>query len=163
MAPVIPVYSKAEVEERFVQARGAGSEHVGSVPPTVPPNCQLKELTQNQCTFDGNAVYCLPFKRVFLRCWDEMASGVEGYGLTPGHAKVLGQGARGQRGENQTQGSLENQGNHAKRGGSQGRWRNIEITNEATNSYPLTSPAVEAFAQADEKMREQMHKYHYKD
>lgn len=133
MSPSIPVYSRDEIEAQFSQF--IKSSNGGNV-------CELKELVQNQCTFDGNRIFCLPFKRLFLRCLDEsVGDEVIGYKLTPSH-KV-----------NSTS-SISSTINERK------RWRNIEITKNNDNQYDLKSGAVKEFIKADEILLRQMEKYY---
>ncbi|ODV98375.1 hypothetical protein PACTADRAFT_185126 [Pachysolen tannophilus NRRL Y-2460] len=57
MSPPIPVYSKKEIDntyKKFLKDDDA--------------NCTLYSLIQNQCTFNGSEIICLPFKRLFTRC-----------------------------------------------------------------------------------------------
>lgn len=139
MAPSIPVYSKREIQGMFPNALGPSD--VGDMKES---GCELKELVQNQCTFDGNTIFCLPFKRVFLRCLDESLSDGEviGYKLTPSHATI----------------GSANSANSANSGGS--RWRNFEITQHTSNEYNLQTKNVQDFIHADEVLRRQMEKYY---
>ncbi|CDK28805.1 unnamed protein product [Kuraishia capsulata CBS 1993] len=61
MAPPVPVYSKEEVETMF-------SGVLVDSPAKPRKDCDLYSITQNQCTFNGTEVICLPFKRLFQRC-----------------------------------------------------------------------------------------------
>lgn len=97
MAPALPVYTRGEIEKLFPVMR---SEE-------IPPNCSLYRLIQNQCTYDGNRVICLPFKRVFLRCLETRNGEVVGYRLQPKH------------------------------GLKDGVYRDIEVTSRSDNTYTI--------------------------
>lgn len=62
MAPPVVVHSRAEVQLQFAEQLKNPEKY----------KCQLKSLTQNECTYkileEGYEFVCLPFKRVFQRC-----------------------------------------------------------------------------------------------
>ncbi|GME77793.1 unnamed protein product [Ambrosiozyma monospora] len=101
MAPSLPVYTRDEIKslypdlfpERIPRTTNSNtsSDHL-----TIPnfkldlENCKLHTLTQNQCTFDGNQVVCIPFKRIFARCLDSNYYNKKeliGFKLTPAHSQ----------------------------------------------------------------------------
>ncbi|ODV77837.1 uncharacterized protein CANTADRAFT_40094, partial [Suhomyces tanzawaensis NRRL Y-17324] len=65
MAPPVPVYNHNEIRSRFREQLENPAKY----------ECQLKSLTQHECTFRTFAdrsrppeFICLPFKRIFQRC-----------------------------------------------------------------------------------------------
>lgn len=57
MAPPIPVFSQKEIKDRYPGIFNRTNK-----------SCTFHELTQNQCTFNGKELICLPFTRIFARC-----------------------------------------------------------------------------------------------
>lgn len=102
----------------------------------VPADCEIYKLVQNQCTYDGNKVMCLPFKRVFLRCLENKSKEIVGYKIKPLHRK------------------------DAKDGGDK-VYRDIEITRREDNDYPINKEMVE-FLKAEQVLKEKMSSYYEK-
>ncbi|CEP22962.1 unnamed protein product [Cyberlindnera jadinii] len=55
MAPPTPVLSREDVARMYK-------------PPSDLSGCIYKSITQNNCSFEGGLVQCVPFKRVFRDC-----------------------------------------------------------------------------------------------
>lgn len=60
MSPPVPVFSREEVIEEIPE--------LGYSKAKLSKKCSLYTITQNQCTFNGTEIICLPFKRTFARC-----------------------------------------------------------------------------------------------
>ncbi|KAK6455381.1 mitochondrial export protein Som1-domain-containing protein [Scheffersomyces xylosifermentans] len=65
MAPPIPVFSRSEISSKYREQLRNPDKY----------KCQLKSLTQHECTFKTSPdrssppeIICLPFKRLFQRC-----------------------------------------------------------------------------------------------
>lgn len=65
MAPPTPVYNRSQIRNKYHDQLTNPDKY----------QCQLKSLTQHECTFkvsfDGRRpqeIICLPFKRIFQRC-----------------------------------------------------------------------------------------------
>lgn len=128
MSPTITIQTQDDIERKFSHLMESRE-------------CELKTIVQNQCTFDGKQVYCLPFKRTFLKCWQPQDALI-GYKLTPGHrVRPMEQAEPGK--------------------AAQGRWRHIEITRPEDNVYNLGTQNVDEFLRADEVLRAQMEKYYH--
>ncbi|GMG19946.1 unnamed protein product [Ambrosiozyma monospora] len=103
MAPSLPVYTRDEIKSLYpdlfperIPISSTTSSTSTLDHPTIPnfkldlKNCKLHTLTQNQCTFDGNQVVCIPFKRIFARCLDLNYFNKKeliGFKLTPAHSQ----------------------------------------------------------------------------
>lgn len=145
MAPALPVYTREEIESMYPKFKNDGSGD-GSMRrirgEKLPKDCKLYELIQNQCTYDGNEVFCLPFKRVFLRCLENREREVIGYKLTPLHKNTTSR--------------------FDLNGGKVGKiYRDIEITDEDDNHYPYDE-GVRRFLKADKVLRKKMKEYYDK-
>lgn len=116
MAPPTPVFDRFEIWSKYHdQLTGPES------------NCQLKSITQNECTFKipnpglKPQAICVPFKRIFQRCLVTTTNVVNG-------KKTKGQ-----------------------------KWINIEITDDLTNQALLKDPnyeiTVKDFLQAEKETR----------
>lgn len=145
MAPALPVYTRDEIEKMypmlFMNDKQTGKR-------IIPDNCNLYKLIQNQCTYDGNKVYCLPFKRIFLRCLEKRSKEVIGYKLTPSHSR---------REFFNTTNDFSNDT----------IYRDIEITDKNDNSYLYfpeddKNPEIEEFLKADRILKEKMRQYYDK-
>ena len=80
MAPAIPVLTRAQMELKYGEQLANPEKF----------NCQLKSLTQHECTFKTlpledtlndevvPEIICLPFKRVFQRCLIKEMAKVDG-------------------------------------------------------------------------------------
>lgn len=140
MAPALPVYTREEIERKFPEKFKSGNNE------DIPDNCSLYELIQHQCTYDGNKVYCLPFKRVFLRCLENKGKEVIGYKLTPSH------------------GNIKNIHNKLKI--KDKFYRDIEITNKKNNLYLYNKEDdkidkdIEQFLNADTILKDKMMEYY---
>ena len=140
MAPALPVYSRSDIEEMYPVMKQANFRG------EVPRNCQLYQLVQNQCTYDGNSVLCLPFERLFLRCKEYGGSG-GGVGY-----KLQGKSQK-KSGESGANGSED---------GERIRYRNYEITNAGDNVYSVGSADIVQFLKADAVLRGRMQSYYEK-
>lgn len=145
MAPALPVYTREEIENMYPKLNGGDrSDSSGGAMKRgeIPSGCELYELLQNQCTYDGNKVYCLPFKRMFLRCLENKEKEVIGYKLTPLHRSTTSRfdidGRKGTKVH-----------------------RNIEITCEEDNRYAYDD-GVKEFLRADRILREKIQQYYGK-
>lgn len=123
MAPPAPVYNRSEIRGRYADQLNNPEKY----------RCQLKELTQHECTFRvapdrklAPEIICLPFKRVFQRC------------LFPYVANDNGKKVKGE------------------------KWVNIEVTSSDTNSDLLTRPRygkdVQDFLGAEKELKRLMAK-----
>ncbi|GMM32642.1 hypothetical protein DAMA08_053870 [Martiniozyma asiatica (nom. inval.)] len=141
MAPPIPVYDKDEIRQMLPRIYPTSRD----LQELKSKGCELFEIVQHQCTFDGNKILCLPFKRVFARCLDEFFTSnqeVIGYKLKPTHL---------------TGRLVENEK----------IWRNIEITDALDNDYlgdlKTESPAsvdLREFLNADKILQAKMEDYY---
>lgn len=140
MAPALPVYTREEIEKMYPEIFNKIEEDKFlKIRRNVPENCKIYNLIQNQCTYDGNKVYCLPFKRVFLRCKDRNKNKeVIGYKLTPLHRND----------KFKMKGDVEGE-----------EYRDIEITVEEDNYYKIDE-GVEEFLKADNILKEKMKEYY---
>lgn len=158
MAPALPVYTRDEIEKMYPKL--FRNKEAGIESGKVPENCKLNELVQYQCTYDGNKVYCLPFKRVFLRCKERRSKEVIGYKLTPSHGTV---------------GDIKNRLNVGK---NDFFYRDIEITDKHHNSYlypelksidtkesdaaDLNDKDLQEFLKANKVLKDKMRQYYDK-
>lgn len=128
MAPALPVYTREEIQRMHPKMKTVEKNM-----DDIPENCDMYKLIQNECTYDGNNVKCLPFKRVFLRCLEKKGGEVIGYKLKPKHK--------------------EDQDTEI--------YRNIEITKKQDNYYKI-SKDVEDFLKADCILKDKMKEYYNK-
>lgn len=121
MAPPAPVYNKLEIRSRYDEQLNDPEKY----------HCQLREITQHECTFRvapdrklAPEIICLPFKRVFQRC------------LFPYVANDNGKKVRGE------------------------KWVNIEVTTAETNSDLMARPRygkdVQDFLGAEKELKKLM-------
>lgn len=151
MAPALPVYTKDEIEKMYPQIFNKIEENKENkenkflkIRRDVPENCKIYQLIQNQCTYDGNKVYCLPFKRVFLRCKDRNKNKeVIGYKLTPLHKN-----------DSHNYDKFKIKGD-----AEEDLYRDIEITVEGDNDYKIDE-GVKEFLKADNILKEKMKEYY---
>lgn len=133
MAPSLPIYTRKEIEEHTgIDINNLNNDNIGK-------NCELKELIQNQCTYDGNNVKCLPFKRIFLQC-------LQYYG---DNEKIIGYKLQSKRG-------LENIRDN------KSKYRNIEITKREDNVYDINDNEINEFIKVDEVFQRKIKEYYNK-
>lgn len=128
MAPALPVYTREEIERMYPNLKMVQKDIED-----IPENCEIYKLIQNECTYDGNKVTCLPFKRIFLRCLEKKGGTVIGYKLQPKHE--------------------EDQNTEI--------YRNIEITKQQDNNHKI-SKDIEEFLKADCILKDKMKEYYNK-
>ncbi|KAG0676895.1 hypothetical protein C6P40_001123 [Pichia californica] len=150
MAPALPVYSREEIERIYPKIFKKEEDKKEINRDNIPNNCEIYELIQNQCTYDGNMVYCLPFKRIFLRCLENNKErDIIGYKLTPLHRNN----------NSNISGRFEINGSGNNKDGKY--YRDIEITVESDNDYKYNE-GVENFLKADDILRGKMKEYYDK-
>lgn len=138
MAPALPIYSREEIEKMYPKSEGFNR---------VPDNCHLYNLFQNECTYDGNKVICLPFKRVFMRCLEYKSNEYSGY-------KIQGKNSR-RSGENT---DLDDKLEEIER-----VYRNVEITSRKDNKVESEDPQIREFLEADLVLKKNMREYYRKE
>ncbi|TID19257.1 hypothetical protein CANINC_003828 [Pichia inconspicua] len=127
MAPALPIYRREEIEKMYPK-----SERFN----VIPDNCKLYQLLQNECTYDGNKVYCLPFKRVFMRCYEYKNNEMSGYKL---------------------------QGKNGRDVGRDLIYRNVEITSRKDNRVRVDDEMVRNFLEADLILKRNMNAYYERE
>lgn len=136
MAPALPIYSRDEVEKMY-----PGSKKFSE----IPSNCEMYKLTQNECTYDGNRVLCLPFKRMFMRCHEYKSSEYSGYKLQSKNRNSSGDGS--------VNGETE----------KEMVYRNVEITKREDNKIDLRNEDVCEFLEADVVLKRNMREYYKRE
>lgn len=131
MAPALPIYRREEIERMYPKSEGFTK---------VPENCEVYQLIQNECTYDGNKVICLPFKRMFMRCYEYKNNDLSGYKM---------------QGKNRNSGREEEE--------EKGIYRNIEITTRQDNQINLNDDLVREFLEADLILKKNMKAYYDKE